>query len=511
MSGAKKRAFISSVQKELEAERVAIAGAVSSDEDLCRLCNVVLYEKEPLSGQRIAKPYLRCLNSCDIYILVMGREYGHIVESISATHEEYRHAMKLNMPMMIFVRGQHDADRHEETQSFFDEIKKDGHIYRRFHDRVDLLPEIKQGLARILDESFALKVEHVADGQGGRVGKASQFEQKVLNVQDTKLDLDVALEWLQAVKEIGMDEKPAKSTLLNKLREKGLVWKESGPSAYKAMTSGLLFLGRNPSEVFSQCRILADAYVGTEPDPNPKDQDTISGPAPRMVDRVIDFVMSNTRHPIRIVGIRRVKLDEYPREVIRESIVNAIAHRDYEDTARQIYLKVFFDRVEILSPGNLLPPLTISKLIRGNYEPCSRNPTLAQYLGHLNLMEQRGSGIRRMLAAMIDHGLKTPEYIFRDGYFTVMLRGPGDNVNQIKTPVESGIPASIEELLTDRQKRIVEWLAAGQTVTNRECQKRLAISKVTATKELRALVEAGFAEQIGKGRSVRYIFSGGNR
>ena len=511
MSVAKKRVFISSVQKELEVERVATAGAVSGDEGLSQLCDVILYDKEPLSGRRIAKPYLKCLDSCDIYILVMDREYGRIVETISATHEEYRHAMKRDMPMMIFVRGQHDADRRTETQVFFDEIKKDGHIYRRFHDRVDLLPEIKQGLARILDKSFALKVEHITDRQVGEVGKASPFEQKVLNVHYTKLDLDVALEWLKAVKEISEDKKPAKPTLLNKLREKGLVWKESGISVYKAMASGLLFLGRNPSEVFSQCRILADSYGGTEPDPNPKDQDTISGPAPRMVDRVIDFVMSNTRHPIRIVGIRRVKLDEYPREVIRESIVNAIAHRDYEDTARQIYLKVFFDRVEILSPGNLLPPLTISKLIKGNYEPCSRNPTLAQYLGHLHLMEQRGSGIRRMRAAMIDHGLKTPEYIFRDGYFTVTLRGPGDDVNQIKIPVEAGIPASIEERLTDRQRRIVEWLAAGKTVTNRECQERFDISKVTATKELRALVEAGFAEQIGKGRNVRYIYSGGNR
>jgi len=508
MSVRKKRIFISSVQKELEIERVAIAGAVSGDEGLSQFCDAVLYDREPLSGRRIAKPYLKCLDSCDIYILVMDREYGHIVETVSATHEEYRHAMKRDMPMMIFVRGQHDADRHLETQDFFDEIKKDGHIYRRFHDRVDLLPEVKQGLARILDESFTLKVEHLTDRQGGDVGKASQFEQKVLNVQDTKLDLDVALEWLQAVKEISRDEKPAKMTLLNKLREKGLVWKEPGIPSYKAMASGLLFLGRNPSEVFSQCRILADAYAGTELDPNPKDQDTISGPAPRMVDRVIDFVVSNTRHPIRIVGIRRIKLDEYPREVIRESIVNAIAHRDYEDNARQVYLKVFFDRVEILSPGNLLPPLTISKLIKGNYEPCSRNPTLAQYLGHLHLMEQRGSGIRRMRAAMIDHGLKMPEYSFRDGYFTVTLRGPGDDVNQIKAPVEGGIPASIEDRLTDRQRQIVEWLAAGQTVTNRECQERFDISKVTATKELRALVETGFAEQIGKGRSVRYVYSG---
>ena len=116
-----------------------------------------------------------------------------------------------------------------------------------------------------------------------------------------------------------------------------------------------------------------------------------------------------------------------------------------------------------------------------------------------------------MRAAMLDHGLKSPEYVLRDGYFTVTLRGPGDDVNQITTPVEAGIPASIEERLTDRQRRIVEWLAAGETITNRECQERLDVSKVTATKELRALVEAGFAEQIGKGRSVRYVYSRGNR
>lgn len=277
------------------------------------------------------------------------------------------------------------------------------------------------------------------------------------------------------------------------------------------MASGLLLLGNNPSEVFPQCRILSDAYVGTETDPTPNDQVTISGPASRMVARVVDFVVSNTRHPIRVVGIHRIKLDEYPPEVIREAIVNAIAHRDYEDSTRPIYVKVFFDRVEILSPGNLLPPLTIRKLIKGTFEPCSRNPTIAQYLGHLRLMEQRGSGIRRMRTAMLDHGLEAPEYSFRDGYFTVILRGPGDNVDKITLPSRGGIPASVEERLSDNQRQILEWLAAGETMTNRKCQKRLGVSKVTATKELRALVVHGLAEQIGKGRSIRYVYGGGNR
>lgn len=71
MSVRKKRVFISSVQKELEIERVAIAGAVSGDEGLSQFCDAVLYDREPLSGRRIAKPYLKCLDSCDIYILVM--------------------------------------------------------------------------------------------------------------------------------------------------------------------------------------------------------------------------------------------------------------------------------------------------------------------------------------------------------------------------------------------------------------------------------------------------------
>lgn len=511
MSGAKIRVFISSVQKELEVERVAIAGALSVDAELSSFCEVVLYDKEPLSGKRIGKPYLKCLDTCDIYILVIDREYGCVIETVSATHEEYRHAMKRNIPMMIFVRGHYDEARQKATLAFFNEIKKDGHSYRRFHDRMDLIPEIKKGLIRILEESFSIKTETLIDRKSCEVGKASTFEQKVLNVLHTKLDLDVALDWLKSLKEIREDADLSQNNILNRLREKGLVWKDSGIAGYKAMASGLLFFGKNPSDMFSQCRILADAYSGIESDHNPKDQDTISGPAPKMVDRVIDFVMSNTRHPIRVVGVRRIKLDEYPVEVIRESVVNAIAHRDYEDNARQIYIKIFYDRIEILSPGNLMPPLTISKLIKGNYEPCSRNPTLAQYLGHMHLMEQRGSGIRRMRAAMIDHGLKAPEYLFRDGYFTVIMRGPGDDINQIRTPNDAGIPASVEEHLTERQRSILELLASGETITNRESQERFKISKVTATKELMTLVEAGLADQIGKGRSVRYVYKGGNR
>ena len=501
------RVFISSVQKELEIERVAIAAAVSGDQLLSRACEIVLYEKEALSGRRVTKPYLECLDSCQIYILLMDREYsGGSAGTISATHEEYRHALKRNMPMMILVRGRHDKERRKETQAFFDEIKKDDNRYRRFHDRVDLLPEVTRGLARILEESFAIKIKRDAEKRAEEIGEASPFEQQVLDVSVAALALDVGRQWLEAIREIGEGERPAKQMLLNMLREKGLVRKAQKGTGYRAMASGLLFLGKDPASIFAQCRVLADAYAGTEPDANPKDQDTLSGPAPNTVERIVEFVMQNTRHPIRVVGIRRIKLDEYPREVIREAIVNAIAHRDYEDAARPIYVKVLFDRIEILSPGNLLPPLTVNKLLKGRYEPCSRNPTLAQYLGHLRLMEQRGSGIRRMREAMLNHGLEAPDYGFVDGYFRVMLLGPADNLKRLVLPEGAGsISPAVESQLTERQRDILKRLAEGEDITSARCMKLYGITRQAMNADFAKMIDYGLIQRVGAGRGTHYV------
>lgn len=503
------RIFVSSVQKELEIERVAIAAAVSADRLLSATCEIVLYEKEPLSGRRAAKPYLECLESCQIYLLLMDREYsGGQAETISATHEEYRLAVKRNMPVMVFVRGQRDQDRarQKETLEFFDEIKKDKNTYKRFHDRVDLLPEVSRGLERILDESFGIKIKRDTGKGAEEIGSASPFEQQVLNVSAAALALDVGQRWLTAIKEVGEGENPTKGTLLNILRAKGLVRKEQR-GAYKAMASGLLFLGKDPASTFPQCRVLVDAYVGTEPDPRPSDQETLSGPAPTMVEQVVEFVMRNTRHPIRVVGIRRVSLDEYPPAVIREATVNAIAHRDYEDAARPIYVKLFKDRMEILSPGALLRPLTIGRLQKGDYEPCSRNPTLAQYLGHLRLMEQRGSGIRRMHDAMLNHGLEAPRFDLRDGYFRVTLIGPGDNLDRIVAPesVTGGIPPAVEAQLNDRQKQIMAHVQSEGYVTSGWCRKAFGMAYQTVYRDLTGLLKAGLVEQTGSGRSTRYV------
>ena len=501
----KLRIFVSSVQKELEIERVAVAGWVSADPQLSEHCDVVLFEKEPLTGKRISKPYLECLKTCQIYLLILDCEYGNPPE-FSATHEEYQFARENGMPMLVFIKGTKDWKREDKTKEFFAEIKADENTYRRFHDRVDLQSEIQSALGSVLKESFDTDLTTGESGAaGGATEPASMFEQQALEISANELDMVEASSWLGAIGAIDPVRPTSTEELLNKLREKGLVRKEA--DAYQTQASGLLFLGKNPSLRFPQCRIFTDAFGGTVTDSTPADQDTLSAPAPLMVRAVWDFVYKNTRHPMRVVGLNRVALDEYPEEAVREAVVNAVAHRNYEDGTRQILVKLFSDRLEILSPGEPLKPLTVAKIKRGNCQPCSRNPILGQYLNHLRLMDQRGSGIGRMKAAMLDHGLDEPVYDLTQGYFRVTLKGPGDDLSRLRVPegVSAGIPPALADQLTERQILILEQAVKEGKVTTNWVVSNLDVSKVTAVRDLKGLCDLGLLEVMGKGRGAHYV------
>lgn len=503
----KLRIFVSSVQKELEIERVAVAGWVSAEPQLSELREVVLFEKEPLSGRRIAKPYLECLKSCQIYLLILDCEYGNPPD-FSATHEEYCFARDNDFPMLVFIKGMKDRKRESKTRKFIDEIKADGNTYRRFHDRVDLQPEVELALRRLLKDSFGIE-SAVGSPEGVPIETASMFEQQALDISADGLDVDTSLTWLVAIKAIESSRvlSLSKGELFNRLRAKGLVRKVG--NTFLTQASGLLFLGKDPASYFTQCRIFSDAFRGKVADSNPADQLTLSGPAPVMVRQVWEFVQKNTRHPIRVAGLTRISLNEYPEEAVREAVVNAIAHRNYEDGARQILVKLFADRLEILSPGAPMKPLTVAKIRKGNCQPCSRNPILGQYLNHLRLMDQRGSGIGRMKSAMLNHGLDAPEYDFSDGYFRVILKGPGKNIDRLRVPsdVSSVIPPAVEEQLNDRQKAALQEVLKTGSVSSGWLVKKEGVAYDTANRDLIALAKLNILVRLGKGPSTRYVLT----
>ena len=129
-------------------------------------------------------------------------------------------------------------------------------------------------------------------------------------------------------------------------------------------------------------------------------------------------------------------------------------------------------------------------------------------------MEQRGSGLGRMKAAMLDHGLDVPEFDSVDGYFQLTLRGPAEDLERLQIPPEAakgGIPPSIADRLNERQCAILERIAREGNVTSGWCRNTFGVSYDTANRDLIELIGMGLVVRVGKGRSTRYVLKSGDR
>ena len=122
-----------------------------------------------------------------------------------------------------------------------------------------------------------------------------------------------------------------------------------------------------------------------------------------------------------IVTGRRTDRTDYPITAVRETIINALVHRDYSihTEGMPIQLIMFEDRIEIHNPGGLYGRTTIDQL--GKIQPDTRNPVLASALETLGITENRYSGIPTIRMEMEKYNLRQPEFLDERGSFIVKL------------------------------------------------------------------------------------------
>jgi len=495
------------VQKELEDERLIVQNLINTDPFLSVHCAPVLYEFEPASPEKALDGCLRSLDECQVYVLIVGAQYGTTVGKISVTHAEYRRAKAKKLPVLAFIRGERQAKREEGTTAFLAEMDADGPKYKRFGNVIELQKEVRSALVKLLRDRFGISPttdENLTAEQ--TIEATSGFEsQSLTRIRWEDLDQNVARRMVAAAEQ-RKPEEISDRDLLAGATLRGLVWCDPSSGTHYATAAGIVLLAKDPSAVFPQCRILADAYRSTEPDGDPRDHKDIRGPMPLAVDDAIAFVDLNTRHPMRIVGLNRIRMDEYPMEALREGLVNAVAHRQYEDAGRKIMLEVFSDRVVISSPGLPPKPITLAVLRRGKYRPCSRNPVLAQGLSYFHRIEERGSGFRRMTDQMLNHGLDPLTIGTDTGYFQIIFPGPGENVERLRVPTgRLGVTPAMEAQLNERQRKMLLALVRGDELSSRKCEKLFSVTRETTNKDFSLMLEMGLMKKVGRGRSTRYV------
>ena len=195
---------------------------------------------------------------------------------------------------------------------------------------------------------------------------------------------------------------------------------------------GMLLFGKHSTELPTFSGIDAVAYPGNVQDYETLERITLRGPMTPLlnedseivenglVEQAQDFVQRNTRRKVKVDGGRRVEVPVYPLDAIREGIVNALIHRDYQLTGTDVQLQIFCDRLEIVSPGRLSNGMTPDKMRAGTRS--ARNQILKDMMRDYRYLEHMGMGIpRKIIKGMKDHNGTEPDLVPFDERFLLRL------------------------------------------------------------------------------------------
>ena len=500
------KVFVSSVQKKLQEERAAIGSLLTTDPFLNQCVVPRLFEKYPAPLQPDPKAYLELLKTSHVYLLIIGDEYGPIREDgLSATHQEYRLAKERHMPTMVCVKSGDVSQRQPETDHFFTEVKDDGHTYSRFSTVEELQQIVRDRLVEYIQTTFDTLPTPLQDDLAKDLFQiATPFERRpVGHLTWNDLDHDLARR-LAALAEEKSPEKLTEEMLFDALRSRGYLWFDVAKSVDRPTIAGALLLAKTPSKALPQARIQMDAFVGIEPDASPLDSVIDDLPLSLLVDRAIAFVRRNTRRPLIVQGSRRIEKDALPPEAIREAVVNAVAHRDYEATGAKVVVELFADRLVVSSPG--LPPggQTLDTIRSGKARSRTRNPLIVQGLVLLGFMEERGSGIRRIREAMTKNDLDEPLFDVNGDEFAVMLRFPMETVGGLAKQESRW---NDDANLSMNERAVLEFIQENGFGTTALCVERIGRSRKTISEMLTGLAQKGFLEMEGSGRKTRYVLT----
>ncbi len=130
---------------------------------------------------------------------------------------------------------------------------------------------------------------------------------------------------------------------------------------------------------------------------------------PMAIDNIIMFLKKHAMRGADFSEIRRKDVWSIPLNILREVVINALVHTDYSQRGAPIRIAFFDDHIEIENPGILLPGMTIEDMKQGVSK--IRNPVIARVFRELDLIEQWGSGVRRIFKEAEDLGLPEPEIL----------------------------------------------------------------------------------------------------
>ena len=262
--------------------------------------------------------------------------------------------------------------------------------------------------------------------------------------------------------------------------------------------AGILLFGKRPQAFLPQSGIVFVRFASTEPRAEDGGagygrRDELTGPLSRMVERAWSILWEEMRVGARVNQLEREELTDYPRFAVREALINAVAHRDYRINGRRIEIRMYTDRLEVISPGGLPGYITLDNLVEEHF---SRNPRVVNGLYQWGYIEELGLGIDRMIEEMVKAGHPPPRFRATPFSFTVTL---------VKGKERPAIPAWTSNM-NERQARALAHVRENGSITNGDYRRLCPdVSAETLRLDLVDLVDKGLLLKIGSKKGTHYI------
>lgn len=263
-----------------------------------------------------------------------------------------------------------------------------------------------------------------------------------------------------------------------------------------------------------QCSYSAKAavYPSSDSKLNFLDRQEFSGSLLEQCGSILRFLSKWNAVRSEITRLYRTDHFDYPEIALREGVLNALVHREYESSAPTI-INVFDDRIELLNPGGLMPKTTLEDLRLGLSNP--RNKRLAAVFYRLGLIESYGTGLSKIYGAYKDCP-KTPEILTGPSSFRLTLPnrnaaidalGPGDSARSgpPKAPQSTVNGQPIQPAaLTGAETTVLQICKDKGEASRAELQQAISRSLSTTTNLLNKMLTKGILVRVGSGPKTRY-------
>jgi ATP-dependent DNA helicase RecG len=321
----------------------------------------------------------------------------------------------------------------------------------------------------------------------------SPIENAIPNYDRSKLS-DKALQ--KFIDEAKLDYKINDDNFLEYLSDFGAMEWDKDKKHFVPTGFGVLLFGNNPRAKFKNAVLKAHVTYGDEKI-EPKDFDEALVLLPDQIEDWLKKVLPLAKDTS---SFKRKDVPDFPTNVLREAIVNALVHRDYELAEAKCEIKIDTNKIIVTSPGKPLPAITLEELNSFEAPSLSRNPIITYVFSLMDYVEEKGFGMKTFKTLNKEYGLPIPKYTYKNPFLTLTFPR---TTEAIKYVIDKG---SINELNKDELKAF-EIFRSNKPVTKAEFVEYTDLATRTAERLIKKYVDLNLIKVQGSGKSTKYIIN----